>query len=169
MKKNYAKEEQSALDWLSKSIHLNLHVNLKGNKPVALMPFKLYLFSYNAKFRDTLPYWDVYPLIMMWRPPKKGYFTGINFHYLNYRTRAVLFDSIRNQTSTQAIYSVAKIKPFNFAIKQYLIKRTKGVFYCPNRDEWNKILFLPVAKFISGPGNKRINVQQVWKDSLKKK
>ena len=42
---------------------------------------KMYLFNYDPKHKDTLPYYDRYPLIF---PVNKapGGFYGINMHYL---------------------------------------------------------------------------------------
>ena len=43
---------------------------------------RLYLFQYNAKWKDILPYWDVWPLIFPFDFAANGFY-GINLHYLN--------------------------------------------------------------------------------------
>ena len=41
----------------------------------------MYMFFYDAKHRETLPYWDSFPLVIMVQPVKGG-FHGLNLHYL---------------------------------------------------------------------------------------
>ena len=42
---------------------------------------KLHFFKYNPKLRATLPYYDMFPLVMPIQAAPGG-FLGINFHYL---------------------------------------------------------------------------------------
>ena len=42
---------------------------------------QLYLFQYDAKWKDILPYWDMWPLIFPFDYAKNGFY-GINLHYL---------------------------------------------------------------------------------------
>ena len=42
---------------------------------------KMYLFQYDAKHKDILPYWDRWPLIFPFDNAKGGFY-GINLHYL---------------------------------------------------------------------------------------
>ena len=42
---------------------------------------QMYLFQYDAKFKDILPYWDMWPLIFPFDYAKNGFY-GINLHYL---------------------------------------------------------------------------------------
>ena len=42
---------------------------------------RLNLFGYNPKFRKTLPYYDIFPLVLPLEPIPGG-FMGMNFHYL---------------------------------------------------------------------------------------
>ena len=42
---------------------------------------RLNLFGYNPKYRKTLPYYDVFPLVLPLEPISGG-FMGMNFHYL---------------------------------------------------------------------------------------
>src|SRR5210317_678282 len=42
---------------------------------------RLNLFGYNPKFRKTLPYYDIFPLVLPLEPISGG-FMGMNFHYL---------------------------------------------------------------------------------------
>ena len=42
---------------------------------------QMFLFAYDAKHKDTLPYYDRYPLIFPFKKVNDG-FLGINMHYL---------------------------------------------------------------------------------------
>ena len=162
----FSESEQTALDWLRQNTKATLDPsNVSKNIATSLDPFNMYMFMYNAKHKDTLPYWDVYPLIFLWKGVKKGYFTGVNFHYLPPKLRAFLLDLLREGGNVQTISKVIKINPFKFAIKKYILKRTRTRFYRPPASDWNNALFLPVAKFVTGPNSKRYAISKVWKDA----
>ena len=68
---------------------------------------RMYLFQYDAKFKDILPYWDVWPLIFPFDYAKNGFY-GINLHYLPPAARHNLLvalwgnqDSTKNQLNTE--------------------------------------------------------------------
>ena len=42
---------------------------------------KLSLYAYDPKLKGTLPYYDIFPLVLPLDPIKGG-FIGMNFHYL---------------------------------------------------------------------------------------
>ena len=50
------------------------------NRPV-VTPGEMYMFYYDAKHKDTLPYWDRFPLVFPFSKVKDG-FLGLNLHYL---------------------------------------------------------------------------------------
>ena len=50
---------------------------------------RLYLFQYDAKMKDILPYWDVWPLIFPFDYAPNGFY-GINLHYLAPKDRIKL-------------------------------------------------------------------------------
>jgi hypothetical protein len=54
---------------------------------------RMYMFSYDAKWKDKLPYWDAFPLIFPIDFKKDG-FLGINLHYLPPVLRAKLMDEL---------------------------------------------------------------------------
>ena len=53
----------------------------------------MYLFSYDPKHKETLPYYDRFPLIFPINKAKGG-FLGINMHYLPPILRAKLMDQL---------------------------------------------------------------------------
>ena len=51
----------------------------------------LFCYYYNPKYKKTLPYYDMFPMIMLLSAEKET-FLGINFHYLRPKWRAFLLD-----------------------------------------------------------------------------
>jgi hypothetical protein len=59
---------------------------------------RMYMFVYDAKHKETLPYFDMYPLVI----PIEFYgdgFLGINFHYLPPLARARLLNDLSRITN----------------------------------------------------------------------
>jgi hypothetical protein len=54
---------------------------------------RMYMFFYDPKTKDTLPYYDRFPLIFIMEKYKDG-FLGMNLHYLPLVYRARLMDSL---------------------------------------------------------------------------
>jgi hypothetical protein len=133
-----------------------------------------YLFYYDPKHKDTLPYYDRVPLVFPIAKAKGG-FLGINLHYLPLRLRAKLMDSlyttINNEkfdetTKLKATYSIlssaAKFKEFKPTIKHYLLDHVRSRFMHVSATEWDIALFLGVAKFQGA------TQAQVWNESVQK-
>ena len=47
---------------------------------------RMSMFFYDPKFKQRLPYYDTFPLLLPLEPMKGG-FIGLNFHYLPYVAR----------------------------------------------------------------------------------
>lgn len=62
---------------------------------------KLYLFEYEAKYKEVLPIWDKFPLVLPFSFDGKTIF-GINLHYLPHKQRAWLLYQI------EKIYNLKK-------------------------------------------------------------
>ena len=133
----------------------------------------MYMFSYDAKHKDTLPYYDAFPLIFPIGLAKGG-FMGINLHYLPPQLRAVLMDEIyktvtndrydeqtRTKISYELLNGAAKFKEFAPCLKHYLNSQIKSRFIYITPAEWDIALFLPAAKFIGA------SKQKVYADSRK--
>lgn len=133
----------------------------------------MYLFAYDPKHKDTLPYYDRFPLIFPINKAKGG-FLGINMHYLPPILRAKLMDQLYTilnnknfdeTTKLQASYKIlagaSKFKEFKPTIKHYLNQhvRTKPAYINPA--EWDIALFLPTQKFVGASATK------VYADSRK--
>lgn len=122
---------------------------------------RLCMFYYNPKHRETLPYYDRFPMIMPIRMDPKG-FLGINFHYLPHKQRAILMDVINekiiknkryitDRKKIQMSYAIMKrtIKSPLYVptIHQYLYSHVKSRLYMVEHELWNIALFLPLERF----------------------
>jgi hypothetical protein len=134
---------------------------------------QMYMFRYNAKWKDELPYWDKFPLVFPFKKIKGG-FLGLNMHYLPLNYRAQLMDALYTVTNNQMynettklklsydiLNGVAKFKFFKPTIKHYLSDHLTSRFLYVYPAEWDMALFLPLEKF------QKANKQEVWKDSRK--
>lgn len=128
----------------------------KKNVRKTLSPGSMFLFRYDAKTKDELPYWDMYPLIFPISVDSKG-FIGINLHYLPPSMRANLFSSLMRFKSKVpgkdlAInYSIltkySSLSYFKPCIKRYLFGHVRSQFLYIDQEEWPIALFLPLQRF----------------------
>lgn len=115
----------------------------------------MYLYVYDAKTKDKLPFWDASPLVI---PVKfeKGGFSGLNFHYIPLAERLALFNilaGMRSNTSKRYIrISYERLLSLSngywkFAYKRYLYTHLRTKLLVIEKDEWKDALMLPVANF----------------------
>ena len=136
-----------------------------------LIPGNLYMFFYDPKFKDTLPYYDKFPLVFPYEKTQDG-FMGLNMHYLPYAMRVKLLDRLmqfRNNTrmdeTTRLKYSwsliggVAKFRPAQACIKHYLFNHVQSSFKQVMPQDWATAMMLPVEVFVGA------SKQTVWQDS----
>jgi hypothetical protein len=131
------------------------------------------MYLYDPKYKDTLPFYDKFPLIFPFHV-ESDRFWGINFHYLPPPLRAKLMDSLydvannqRYDESTklrinyQILNSASKFRYFKPCVKQYLFTQMKSKFVYIYPSEWDIALFLPSEKF------SKASKAQVWAESRK--
>ena len=53
----------------------------------------MYMYFYDPKLKNELPYYDRFPLSIIVDPAPGGFY-GINLHYLNYNVRAQFLDEL---------------------------------------------------------------------------
>jgi hypothetical protein len=122
-------------------------------------PGKMYHFRYDPKLKQTLPYYDKFPLIFMVGPAQGGFY-GINLHYLPFKLRAKLMDSLytissnrKFDESTQlalsynVLSSASKFKYFKPTFKHYLYNHVQSSFMLIHPTEWDIALMLPTQRF----------------------
>tara|TARA_Y100000296_G_scaffold83090_1_gene113289 strand:- start:516 stop:1127 length:612 start_codon:yes stop_codon:yes gene_type:complete len=134
---------------------------------------RMYHFRYDAKWKEKLPYWDMFPLVIPIDFYNDG-FSGLNLHYLPPRLRARLFDALTNVLSDDGLNERAKFKLtyqmlsgvkmyrlYKPTFKRYLYKQIRTRFLQISPSEWQIALFLPTQKFQKARPN------AVWSDSRK--
>lgn len=137
-------------------------------------PGKMLMYQYDAKWKDILPYWDKFPVVLPIELYKDG-FLALNMHYLPPVYRVRLFDTLHETlnndrydktTKMQASYRIlnasAKFRYFKPCIKRYLYSHVKSNLIEIPIDEWAYVSFLPLARF------QKANQRTVWDESIKK-
>ena len=145
------------------------NAGLQRSRPT---PGYMYMFSYDAKHKDTLPYFDRFPLVFPFSVDADG-FLGMNMHYIPHLLRARLMDALYDLTSNQKfddrtklmmsydmLNASAKYKYFKPCIKRYLFSQLQTRFLLVPSNEWDIALFLPLERFT-------VNKQKVYSDSQK--
>lgn len=119
----------------------------------------MFLFMYDPKTKEKLPYYDRTPLIFCVGDAPGGFY-GINMHYLPLRYRAKLMDGLyeiannqryddrtKLEISYQLLKSSAKLRYFKPCFKHYLWSHARSRFYYVYPSEWDISLFLPTQNF----------------------
>ena len=168
---------KEASDWFEKNVAKLGPQNKSILKDEALTtknkPFigDMIMYTYDPKLKQTLPYYDKFPLTIMVGPAKDGFY-GINLHYLPPKVRAIFLDHL-NDTATnqkfnattrfkityQLLKATKKYKYFKPCFKHYLTKHVSSNIMKVNASEWNIAIFLETAKF------KKKSTSYVWADS----
>jgi len=138
--------------------------NIRGN---------MYMYFYDPKFKETLPYYDRFPLTIMIDPAPGGFY-GLNLHYLNYPVRARFLDELMSLAPNNVkdttrlvklrydlLQSVRKYKEFKPCFKHYLGKHVVSQFSRVPMTDWEIAIFLPVEQF------KKKSKASIWNESLK--
>lgn len=132
----------------------------------------MYMYFYNPKYKDELPYYDRFPLVIMVEPAPGGFY-GLNLHYLSPVVRARFLDALMD-TAPQKINdksrlklrydllkSVKKFKEFQPCFKHYLTSNVQGRMVRVPMTEWEIAIFLPTEQF------KKVKKETVWRYSRK--
>ena len=135
------------------------------------IPGGMFMYFYDPKTKDTLPYYDKFPLTVIVGPAPGG-FTGLNLHYLPMVLRAKLLDALMDITSDKkyddntkfnlsynTLKKASKMRYFKPCFKRYLTAHVKSRFARVPASEWEIATFLPTASF------EKASKTKVWKDS----
>ena len=117
------------------------------------------MYTYNPKLRQTLPYYDIFPLTIMVGPAPGGFY-GINLHYLPPKVRAIFLDHLsatasnkkfnkttRLKITYQMLKATKKYKYFKPCFKHYLSSNVNSNIMKVDAAEWNIAIFLQTAAF----------------------
>lgn len=131
-----------------------------GKDRSAPVPGKLYLFTYDPKYKSVLPMWDKFPLVFPFGLARGG-FMGINLHYLPYGFRNFLIENLKPTTgnlnnpenirrvkiSWQILTALAAKDSLQPAVKHYLYSHVRSSFCEIPYVEWKTASALPLQKF----------------------
>lgn len=146
---------------------------------------KMIFYTYDAKTKDKLPYWDMFPVVFPIEIYKDGYL-AINAHYLPPLARAKLMDALytvispkpswfgrvfqgkqpeikpesRLIISYQILKAATKFREFKPCVKRYLFSQVRSQFMLVEPDKWDLVCFLPLAKWMKS------DQERVWNDSM---
>ena len=161
----------AARDWLKKK------VNDLRPSPASIMRDKerlrdksfigrMYFYLYDPKHKDTLPYYDRFPLVIPIERYKDG-FLGLNLHYIHPRHRINLLDKLSEIASNKNYnentklrisydYLAASSRAFEATpcIKRYLFSHVQSRFLEITADEWDIAVLLPMESFVGATTNK---------------
>ena len=123
----------------------------------------LFCYYYNPKYRQVLPYYDMFPMIMLISADKDT-FLGINFHYLAPKFRAILLDRVTAKVGGGLINwkKISRIKQIAPTVKRYRYDHIMKKVVSIEESEQEIAIFLPTEKF------KKASRTQVWADSKRK-
>lgn len=136
---------------------LDIHSVTRGFERVSrISPGMVITYSYNATTKG-LPYWDMYPLVMVTQVTATGWF-GLNLHYLHPQIRArVLWEQ------TNKNVSIIDNKKSFLAMKQYNAKNVVSKLMEVPQEYFEYVIQMPYEKF-QGASKTR-----VWRDTRRKK
>lgn len=145
-------------------------LNDPTRKRASVEPGFLYLYGYDPKLKNKLPFYDRFPLSFVFGFTDGG-FMGINFHYLPYSMRFKLFDALmlnagskiddnaKLKVNWNILRSASKFPMVRPAVKHYLIDHVQTNFIKIPISDWKTALLLPVEQFVGASNN------QVWNNS----
>jgi hypothetical protein len=135
---------------------------------------KMYFYFYDPKTKDTLPYYDRFPLVIPIESYPDG-FLGLNLHYIHPKQRLILLDKLSETATNDKFDSKTKLRvSYSYlagasrafeatpCIKRYLFTHIQSRFLEISADEWDIAAMLPVETFVGASTSK------VYADSRKK-
>lgn len=135
---------------------------------------KMYFYYYDPKTKDSLPYYDRFPLVIPIEKYSDG-FLGLNLHYIHPKQRVILLDKLSVTASNKEYNEKTKLR-LNYSflakasrafeatpcIKRYLYSHIDSRFLEITANEWDIACLLPVESFVGASTSK------VYSDSRKK-
>lgn len=135
---------------------------------------KMYMYFYDAKHKETLPYWDRFPLVIVLEHYDDG-FLGLNLHYIAPKYRVVLLNELYtyltneedgdNSTRLTVTYNLIKtatrLKFAKPCIKRYLYSHFDSRIAEVPVEYWDLMSMLPSQQFMN------VNANTVYAKSRK--
>ncbi len=121
---------------------------------------RMYIFNYDPKYKETLPVYDRFPLVIPMETYPDG-FLGLNLHYLDPYARLWLLDllhdfinntkyddSTRFKLSYETLNASRKYKIFETCVKRYLNNHIMSSIIYIEPDNWENAIFLPIEQMV---------------------
>jgi len=124
----------------------------------------MYMFFYDPKHKDKLPYYDSFPLVIVIESAPGG-FLGLNLHYLPPILRAKFLDALleiasnkmytddtRFRISYELVKKTSRMKYFKPCVKHYLTAQVRSRLARVPAPEWEIATFLTTADWQKSTG-----------------
>lgn len=162
---------KESMTWFRQKAHRIRRVNrreLMKEEPIELRntfrPGNMFMFFYNPKTRDTLPYYDKFPLVVVVGKAEGGFY-GLNLHYIAPILRAKLLSALMDNTNNTKYDETTRFK-INYAMlnrtsklrfykpcfKHYLLDHVQSRLAHVPAPEWEIATFLPMADWKKARG-----------------
>jgi len=179
-RKGITPRTQESRDWFRRKASTLGNINrnaLMKEEPIQLKNRQvigsMYMFFYDPKHKETLSYYDSFPLVIVLDKAEGG-FLGMNLHYLPPILRAKFLDALidtannklytddtRFMVSYRMMKAAAKFKYYKPCVKHYLTSHIRSRLALVPAPEWEIATFLPTADFQKGSRS------EVYRDSRK--
>jgi hypothetical protein len=171
---------KKSLEWLSQKIAelrgtSNIPAGMSREKFRQVDNFrlgKLYCFYYDPKGKESLPYYDRFPMVLAIEKYNDG-FLGLNLHYLPFNYRLAFLGKLlkfavqgepgeidRLRVTYDILVASKRLKEFRPCIKRYLSGHIQSKILAIQPNEWDIAAFLPLQQF------RGANSEKVWQESL---
>ena len=171
----FAKKSIDASLWFAKNLSkLRVIGNAVGEElqSYTLPPLKqgrMYMYEYDAKTKDKLPYFDRFPVVIVLETYETG-FLGINFHYIPPMKRAEVLDGLLRywdgetddiEMTYSLLKKISKLKWAKPCLKNYLYTHIGSRISEIPAEYWEVVVMLRTQQF-------NINANTVYKESRRK-
>tara|TARA_Y100000590_G_C15608466_1_gene972872 strand:- start:734 stop:1327 length:594 start_codon:yes stop_codon:yes gene_type:complete len=108
----------------------------------------LFCYHYDPKYKATLPYYDMFPMIML-IGVESDTFLGLNFHYLAPKLRAILLDRVNAKIAggVPNWKKISKIPLVEPAVHRYRFDHISRKVIQIEKEEEEIAIFLPLERF----------------------
>ena len=155
---------RESMTWFRQKAHRIRRINrreLMKEDPIELRntfrPGNMFMFFYDPKTKDTLPYYDKFPLVIVVGKAEGGFY-GLNLHYISPILRARLLDALLDNTSDKRydentrfkinyamLNRTSKLRFYKPCFKHYLLDHVQSRLAHVPAPEWEIATFLPMA------------------------
>jgi hypothetical protein len=171
-KTNIRLDDDRATHWLARNLskiksQMRPYAFIDSSKTITkrseMTPGRMVFYGYDPKTKDSLDFWDDFPIVVILHPKPKG-FLGLNLHYIPPDMRAHFLNNLIDYVDDpnwdvynnyKALIKVTypilkhtrKMYPFKNCIKRYLFNHiVSDIAFIPSV-EWKSVPFFPLDQF----------------------